>query len=202
MKQKNWNMLPWIGRVFESEQKKTLTSNAPPYCIRDTTGTMSRECTCMQSIDVPITCRSIPNLDFWDWKVTAPIYYHNQLVTYSALNGRYKSSAGPVYRWICGFNKSTSIMVIKEPTAGCQNCNSSQILIFWCVCQGKRIFVYPSRYLDQIPLWIILILGRCCLGMRFIAWYTIDLNGLANKYIVKCLAYPIGFKKCVILAYR
>ena len=39
---------------------------------------------------------------------------------------------------------------IKEPTCGYQNCNTSQIMIFdGYVCQGERIFVYLSDYLDH-----------------------------------------------------
>jgi hypothetical protein len=39
----------------------------------------------------------------------------------------------------------------KEHPRGYQDCNTSQILIFWWVCQGERIFLYPAYYLGRDP---------------------------------------------------
>jgi hypothetical protein len=79
---------------------------------------------------------------------------------------------------------------IKEPTHGYQNCNTSEIIDIWWVCQGERIFVYLSYYLDQYhskpsdmrAIWP-RYLGSCMVYTK-----------TENKNTVKHQAEPTGLK--------
>ena len=70
--------------------------------------------------------------------------------------------------------------------------NTSQILIFGVVCQGKRIFVYLSDYLDHSEPYG----TRAVLPRYNSSCMVYGPNGIENKNIVK-YPYPSGIKKNV-----